>query len=69
MNLDSLASVLVEYNHPERDARVRSVGLLRDGSQHILLIHEIVGQADLYSYTIIPRGLINKITNLRLKDQ
>lgn len=68
MNIDNLPTVEIEYNHPERNGRVHSVGLLRDGSRHILIIHETIEQAGQYSYTIIPKGLVNKITNLRFKD-
>lgn len=68
MNTDSLLTVSIEYNHPERNGIVHSVGSLRQGSQHILIIHEIIEQADQYSYTIIPKALVNKITNLRFED-
>ena len=67
MNADKL--VEVEYNHPERRTVVWSVGLLRDGNRHILLIYETIGQDKLYSYTIIPKGLVNKTTSLRLADE
>jgi len=66
MNVDNL--VLVEYNSPEIDAIERRPGWLREGSQHFLIIQEIVG-AELYSYTIIPRGLIVKITKLRVLEK
>lgn len=67
MNADKL--VEVEFDHPERGTAVRSVGVLRDGTHHLLLIHETIGQDKLYSYTIIPKGLVNKTTSLRLADE
>jgi hypothetical protein len=66
MNVDSLVSVKVEYNHPDRNTRVLSVGCLLEGSQHLLLIHGTAEQADQYSYIVIPRDLIVKITELRV---
>jgi hypothetical protein len=62
MNVEK--SVLVEYSHPERSGIVQSVGWLRDGSRHILLIYEMMERAELCSYMIIPKGLIKRITNL-----
>jgi len=67
MNTDKL--VEVEFNNPERAERNWTFGELREGSRHILIIYETVLRADLYSYTIIPRGLINKVTELRVTDE
>jgi hypothetical protein len=69
MDVDNLVSVEVEYNHPEHNVRTRSVGWLLEGSQHLLLIHGTAKRADLYTYTVIPRSLINEINNLRVVDQ
>jgi hypothetical protein len=67
MNADKF--VEVQYTHPETGTPVWSVGLLRDGDRHILLIYETIGQDKLYSYTIIPKAFVNKITYLRLADK
>lgn len=67
MNTDKL--VLVEYHNPERDAIEKRPGWLREGSHHFLMIQEVVGTTELYTYTIIPRGLIRKITELRVLDE
>ena len=69
MNADKSIPVEVQYTNPKRDTIVRTVGWLRDGSQHILVIHGMAKHADLYTYSIIPRALVNKVTNLRVVDQ
>lgn len=65
MNVDELVLAEVEYSHPDRNARVLSVGRLLEGSHHLLLIHGMAEQANQYSYRLIPRDLIVKITELR----
>jgi len=67
MNADKL--VLIEYHNPEREGIERRPGWLREGSHHFLMIQEVVENADLYTYTIIPRGLIRRITKLRVLDE
>jgi len=69
MNVDSLVLVAVEWNRPEHDERVYSVGHLLEGSQHLLLVNEILERADQYSYIVIPRDLIAKITKLRFSEK
>lgn len=68
MNVDNLVAVEVEYNHPEHNVRVYSVGWLREGSQHFLLIHG-TAKPDLYTYSIIPKGSIVNITELRFREE
>jgi len=65
MRVDELVMVEVEYNHPDRRARVLSVGWLLEGSHHLVLIYGTAEQANQYSYMIIPRDLIVKVTELR----
>jgi len=60
--------VLIEYDNPERGVVERRPGWLREGSHHFLIIQEMAEKADLYTYTIIPKGLPSRITKLRILD-
>jgi len=60
--------VKVEYHDPERNGITRSVGWLREGSHHLLLLSEEIEGVDLYSYTIIPREFVERIIQLKLYD-
>lgn len=68
MNIDTFPTAELEYSHPELNGIAYTVGLLREGSRHFLIIHEVIEQAGQYSYTIIPKALVHNITNLRFED-
>ena len=57
--------VEVEYRDPKRNETARTVGWLREGSYRLLLLSEKIEGIDLYSYTIIPRDFVERITQLR----
>ena len=59
--------VRVEYLDPEKNQVWCTVGQLREGSQHLLLLSEEIGDINLYSYTIIPRDFVRRIIQLRFK--
>ena len=65
MNLEHL--VEVEYQDPEIDKLVITCGELREGSRHLLLISGSIEGIDQYTYTIIPKVLIKKISKLKIK--
>jgi len=65
MNNEKL--VEVEYHNPERNTMECGVGWLRETSHHLLLIHERIEGADLYSYAIIPRDFVRRIIQLKIK--
>jgi len=67
MNIDKL--VLVDFYNTEREVPVSAPGYLREGSNHFLLVQGVVEKADLYTYTVIPKRLIDKITELRVVEQ
>lgn len=65
--MDDEKLVEVEYHDPERNGIVYTVGELREGSHHLLLISETIEGLDLYTYTIIPRDFIRRIAKLEVK--
>jgi len=65
MNDENL--VEVEYHDPERNGIAYTVGELREGGQHLLLLSEEIVGEDIYSYTVIPREFIRGIIQLKVK--
>jgi len=65
--MDDEKLVEVEYHDPERNGIVYTVGELREGNHHLLLISETIEGLDLYTYTIIPREFIRSVVRLELK--
>ncbi len=59
--------VEVQYHDPEVNGIAYTIGELREGSQHILLLSEELVGKGIYSYTIIPRDFVRKITKLKFK--
>ncbi len=59
--------VEVEYHDLERNGIVHSVGCLREGSYHLLLIHGEIKGIDIYTYTIVPMDLITRTRQLKVK--
>lgn len=59
--------VFVKYHDPELNGMVYSVGYLRKGINHSLLIHGEIKSIGLYTYTIIPRAFITEVYNLKVK--
>jgi len=57
-------TVLVKYHNPERNASESRPGWLLDAPQHIILIQGMVEGIDQYTYTVIPKNFIVKITQL-----
>jgi len=65
--MDDEKLVEVEYHDPERNGIVYTVGELREGSHHLLLISGTIERLDLYTYTIIPRDFVRRIVPLKVK--
>lgn len=65
MNEEKL--VEVRYYDNERNGILRSFGWGRESSQHLLLISEKIDSVGLYTYTIIPRNLIQEIIQLEIE--
>lgn len=63
MNFHTL--VEVEYHYPQRNGITRSVGWLREGSHHLLLLSEKIESVDLYSFIIIPKEFVERIIQLK----
>jgi len=59
--------VEVQYNDPELKGIAYTIGELREGGQHLLLLSEEIVGEDIYSYTIIPRDFVRKIIKLKFK--
>ena len=59
--------VEVQYHDPERDGIVRTIGCPREASHHLLLISETIEGIDLYTFAIIPREFIRRISQLKVK--
>jgi hypothetical protein len=61
--------VLVKYHDPKHGGLVLSVGLeLREGVGHSALVWLASDDHDIYSYTVIPKGLIKSVRVLRVND-
>jgi hypothetical protein len=60
-------TVIVEHNDPERNGILHTIGELQEGSHHLLLISETMEKLDLYTYTIIPKNFVRKITPIKFK--
>jgi hypothetical protein len=64
MNMESI--VEVEYEDSEHQTWL-TVGELREGKHHCLLISETIEGLDLCTYTIIPKNFVRKITPVKFK--
>jgi hypothetical protein len=59
--------VLVEYYNPKTGFSESRPGWLLKAPDHIIAVQEKVEGIDLYSYTVIPKGLVSRIIQLRIK--
>ena len=59
--------VLVVYHDPEQNQKCCTIGELREGSHHLLLVSTKMEDIDLCSYTVIPRDFIRRIFQLEVK--
>lgn len=59
--------VEVEYHNPKTGFSELRPGWLLKASDHIIVVQEKVEGIALYSYTVIPKGLVSRIVQLRIK--
>lgn len=64
---DSL--VLIKYSNPENQGIESRPGYIKEGANHYLIIKELAEKTDVYSYTIIPKSLVEKILPLKVEDK
>lgn len=67
MNSEKL--VEIKFYDQEKAAILTSVGWLEDAPLHHILVHEQIEQANLYSYTVIPKKYVKEIVKLTLKNK
>lgn len=65
--MDDEKLVEVEYHDPELNGIVYTVGELREGSHHLLLISGTIERLDLYTYTLILKDFVRNIVPLKVK--
>ncbi len=64
MNIERL--VQVEYERPDVGPAL-SIGRIRESSEHLVLIQQWMVGYDLCNYVVIPKSLVKKTIDIKLK--